>query len=234
MVWFWGLFVFLTTTHFRPLVRRKLFHLISKISLLLISKLWWYQYACFIKLLLRSALAVLPEACTMKKVQHTRVSLCYLFTFANAGIQQSREANYWLPEVNPGSPLDLQLKGVVLAVSDQLQTWTTAGSIAADFTKEDKIIQWGKHEKVKHIKETESNTPTADKGARWVSAKSSFIVRALGVWYAFTKMQKEEASPSYKGIIKIHRQEHERFFFLTTYNRILNSIFCIECTHFQQ
>lgn len=62
--------------------------------------------------------------------------------------------------------MDLQLKGVVLAVSDQSQTWTTAGSIAADFTKEDKIIQWEKHEKVKHIKETESNTPTADKGAR--------------------------------------------------------------------
>lgn len=170
----------------------------------------------------------------MKKVQHTRVSLCYLFTYANAGNQQSREANYWLPEVNPGSPLDLQLKGVVLAVSDQSQTWITAGSIAADFTKEDKIIQWEKHEKVKHIKETESNTPTAEQDeARWVSAKSSFIVRALGVWYAFTKMQKEEASSSYKGIIKICRQEHERFV-LTTYNRILNSIFCIECMHFQQ
>lgn len=40
--------------------------------------------------------------------------------------------------------------------------WITAGSIAADFTKEDKIIQWEKHEKVKHIKETESNTPTAE------------------------------------------------------------------------
>lgn len=58
--------------------------------------------------------------------------------------------------------MDLQLKGVVLAVSDQSQMWITAGSIAADFTKEDKIIQWEKHEKVKHIKETESNTPTAE------------------------------------------------------------------------
>lgn len=61
--------------------------------------------------------------------------------------------------------MKLQLKGMVLTVSDQSQTWITAGSIAADFTKEDKIIQWEKHENVKHIKETESNTPTADKGA---------------------------------------------------------------------
>lgn len=47
------------------------------------------------------------------------------------------------------------------------------------------------------------------------------------------RRKKEEASSSYTDIIQIHRQEHERFV-LTTYNRILNRIFCIECTLFQQ